>query len=237
MFGWRGRIGLIIPSSNTTMEGEFAKHLPLGVSLHVARIPLKEVTVAGLEEMNKLVCSAAQSLVDAGVDVIVYGCTTGGLLFGVEYMRALTHQLEKTTGLPIVVTAQAVVDFMKAKGAQKIVIATPYIEEINQKEKEFMQKNGFEVLAIQGLGLKDNLEIGRQEPYVAYNLGKTLLKEYPQADLLFISCTNFRTFGILNILANDLQKPAVSSNQATLIQTLRVLKLSESVIKDVVSQL
>ena len=43
MFGWRGRIGLLVPSSNTTMEMEFHRHIPKGVSVHTARITLPEV--------------------------------------------------------------------------------------------------------------------------------------------------------------------------------------------------
>lgn len=237
MFGWRGRIGLLVPSSNTTMEVEFASCLPTGVSLHTARLPLTEVTIRGLEEMGRSIRAAAQTLADAGVDVVVYGCTTGSLILGAEHAKAIADEIEQATDLPTIVTAKAVVDFIKEKGGHRIVVATPYIQELNEKEKEFLIAHGFHVLAIVGLGLKDNREIGKQEPYVAYRLGRRMLEENPQADLLFISCTNFRTFGIINVLANDMQKPVVTSNQATLIQTLRTLRISERAIEEISTKL
>jgi len=53
MFGWRLRIGLMVPSSNTTMEPEFYQHLPEGVSVHTARMGLVNATHEGLTEMSK----------------------------------------------------------------------------------------------------------------------------------------------------------------------------------------
>lgn len=237
MFGWRGRVGLLVPSSNTTMESEFSMCLPEGVSLHTARLPLREVTVKGLEEMDEFVRAGAQTLADADVDVIVFGCTTGSLFLGAEHAEAIADEIEQITSLPAVVTAKAVVDSIKEKGGQRIVVATPYIDELNQREKEFLEANGFEVLAIEGLGFKDNLEIGKQEPYVAYRLGRRMLEQNPAADLLFISCTNFRTFGIINLLVDDMRKPVITSNQATLIQTLRTLGISERDIEAISAKL
>jgi len=82
MYGWRGRIGLIVPSSNTTMEEELRRALPDGVSLHVARVKLRKVTVEELQRMEEYVEAAADTLADAGVGIIAYGCTTGSLVGG-----------------------------------------------------------------------------------------------------------------------------------------------------------
>jgi maleate isomerase len=218
------------------MECEFASHLPNGVSLHTARLPLREVTIEGLAEMDVAIRVGAQALGDAGVDVIVYGCTTGSLIFGAKHASAIAEEIESLS-LPAVVTAKAVVDSINENGGQRIVVATPYLAELNQKEKEFLEANGLEVLAIEGLGLKDNLEIGRQDPHVAYRLGRRMLAQNPRADLLFISCTNFRTFGIINVLSADTRKPVITSNQATLTHALRALNISDSEIEKVLATL
>ena len=75
MYGWRGRIGLIVPSSNTTMECELIRMLPKGVTLHTARVLQVVETEEELLRMAEYAKRAAQELVSAGVDVILYGCS------------------------------------------------------------------------------------------------------------------------------------------------------------------
>ncbi|HIC96327.1 TPA: maleate cis-trans isomerase [Candidatus Bipolaricaulota bacterium] len=219
------RIGLIIPSSNTTMEVEFTRHLPEGVSVHSARVHLERVTVEELEGMAERVEEAALLLGDARVDLIVYGCTTGSLIKGKGYDLELERRIEGATGIPALATAHAVLEALKERGLKRIVVATPYIAEVNEKEREFLLANGLEVVAIRGLGLLRNQEIGLQEPRVVYKLGEELMEEHPEAEGLFISCTNLRTFEVLRPLEDELRKPVISSNQATLWQALKKIDM------------
>ncbi|RLG84523.1 MAG: maleate cis-trans isomerase, partial [Thermoprotei archaeon] len=73
MFGWRGRIGLVVPSSNTTMESEFWSYVPRGVSIHSARVPLREVTPEALRAMVRSAVEAARLLATADIDILVFG--------------------------------------------------------------------------------------------------------------------------------------------------------------------
>jgi maleate isomerase len=224
----QGRIGLIIPSSNTTMEVEFVRHLPEGVSVHSTRVHLEWVTVKELSGMAEQVEEAARLLADAQVDIIIYGCTTGSLIKGKGYDLELERRIEKATGIPALTTAHAVLEALKARGLKRIAVATPYTAEVNEKEREFFIANGFEVVAIRGLGLLRNLEIGLQGPDVAYRLGEELMKDHPEAEGLFISCTNFRTFEVLRPLADELKKSVISSNQATLWRALQEMNISSA---------
>lgn len=226
MSSHRCRIGLIIPSSNTTMEVEFARHLPEGASVHSTRLHLERVTVEELAEMALKAEEAAQLLADAQVDIIVYGCTTGSLIKGKGYDLELERRLREVTGIPALTTAHAVLEALRARRLKKIAVATPYIEKVNEREREFLTANGFEVMAIRGLGLLRNLEIGLQDPHVVYKLGKELMEEHPEAEGLFISCTNLRTFEVLRSLEDELGKPVISSNQATLWCVLRDMNIS-----------
>lgn len=216
MYGWRARIGLIVPSSNTTMEAEFSAYVTDGVSVHASRLSLRRVAERELIDMSKEVEKCAELLSDAQVDVIVYGCTTGSLIKGKGYDEETERRIVKTTGIPAIATAKAVVDVLREKGIKKVAVATPYTEEINIKEKDFLIENGFEVIGIKGLGIEENVQIGRQPLYIAYRLGKSLIQVCPEAEALFISCTNFRTFGIINSLSCDIGKPVITSNQASL---------------------
>ncbi len=74
MYGWRLRIGLIVPLSNTTMKSEFHRMRPEGVSIHTARMKLTEVSPEALRKMAEGALRAAELLSTAEVDVIIYGC-------------------------------------------------------------------------------------------------------------------------------------------------------------------
>ncbi len=214
MYGWRLRIGLIVPSSNTTMESEFWKMIPEGVSIHTARMNLTEVTEEALIKMEAYAKDAAGRLADAEVDIIVYGCTTGSLVKGKGYDKYISQELEEYSGIKTVTTSTAVLEALKELRISKVAVVTPYIEDVNAKEKQFLEDNGIEVVRISGLGIVRNTEIGRQEPWVAYNLAKNVYT--PNADGIFISCTNFRTIEIIDILETDLGIPVITSNQASM---------------------
>lgn len=221
MYGWRLRIGLIVPSSNTTMESEFHVMKPEGVSVHTARMRLIEATPEALLKMADDAHRAAELLATADVDVIIYGCTTGSLVGGVEWEERLAREIEEETGVKTITTAGAVVEAFRALGLKRLCVATPYIKELDELEVKFLSDLGFEVLAIKGLGLKRNTEIGSQPPWVSYRLAREVYRE--GADGIFISCTNFRTIEAIEPLEEEFGKPVVTSNQASMWAALRLI--------------
>lgn len=225
MYGWRGRIGLIVPSSNTTMEPEFWRMAPEGVSIHTARMMLKAVTVNELLEMEKDAVRAAQLLATANVDILVYGCTTGSLIGGPGFDRMITKKLEEATGIKAVATATAVLEALRELGARRVALATPYIEEVTKKEVEFLESQGYKVVDVKYLGIKENIEIGKLTPQTAYRLARSL--DTSTADVVFISCTNFRTIEVISPLEKDLGLPVFSSNTATMWLTLKEMGIRE----------
>ncbi len=227
MYGWRGRIGLIVPSSNTTMEMELNSAIPGGISLHTARMPLRNVNEEELVKMSGLAVESARLLKDADVDIILYGCTSGSFIGGRNFEKELERKIEDAVNIPVVTTSTAVIEALKILDARDILVITPYTNEINLREKEFLEANDFEVLDIRGLGIEENTKIGKLEPYEAYRLAKATFME--EAEAIFISCTNFRTFEIIEALEEDLGIPVVTSNQASLWLTLRELDVMEKI--------
>jgi len=238
MYGWRARIGLLIPSVNATMEPEFNRFLPEGVSLHVARMLLEELTEAGLSKMEERLEQAAKQVVGVAPDLIVFGCTSGSLIKGSRHNDEMARLIENVTGIPAITTSQAVLECLGQMGIRKVAVATPYSEQINQREKEFLEENNIQVLRILGLGFSHYApvfplsrrpvsQITLQEPYIAYKLAMEAF--VPEADGTFISCTNFRTFEIIQRLEIATKKPVVTSNQATLAMALQKLNLWEPI--------
>lgn len=221
------RLGLIIPSSNTTMESEFCRMISEGFSVHTARLRLVEVTVKELALMEEKIEDAALKLADAEIDIIGYGCTSGSLFSGLGHDKSVEERIERATGIPGVATAGAVVDALKALNMRKVCVATPYTDQINELEKKFLSLNGFQVVDLKGLGIKSNLKIGRLSSEVAFRLVMEL--DYAKADGIFISCTNFPTAGILEKLERSTQKMIVSSNTATLWAMLKKCGVSAEI--------
>ncbi|MFW5938613.1 MAG: maleate cis-trans isomerase [Halanaeroarchaeum sp.] len=211
-------MGLIVPSSNTTNEPEFVRALPDGVSLHASRMRLADVDADSLSAMADDATNCASLLATADVDVVAYGCTTGSLVHGPGYDEDIEARLEAEAGVPAVATAASIKRAFEDLGVESVAVTTPYIEDLNRREAEFLEAAGYDVVAIDGLGLSSNLEIGAQDPETAAEAARNV--DDPDADAVFISCTNYRTFEIIPELERELDKPVVTSNQATLWDAL-----------------
>ena len=201
------------------MEHEFNKMCPKNATIHTARMRLREVAVSELLSMEKEIGLEALKLADARVDVIGFGCTTGSLARGLGHDKEIVSRIEKATKIPTVATAGAVVEALKVLKLSKISVGTPYSDQINALEKRFLEQNGFHIVKMKGLGIIDNIEIGRQGQKAVYKLAKEV--ETAEAEAIFVSCTNLPTISIIEKLEKELEKPVVSSNTATVWAMLR----------------
>ena len=208
------RVGLLVPSSDITLECELYKTLPENVELHVARMPLGKVTPENLARMEEESTKALTLIMDAEPHLIVYGCTSGSFIGGKGYDTKVEERITKLTGVRSITVAHAVVDALKALRVHTISVCTPYIEEINQVEKRFLSDSGFEVKSIYGMNIVRDIDIGKLDPREVYSFASQ--HDDPHADAMFISCTNVKTLGIIPRLRSMLSKPIVSSNLATL---------------------
>ena len=115
------RVGLMIPSSNTMMEVDFARDLPPGTALHTARMFLEDTTPAGENRMlDEFALPAARDLGTARPDVVVFGCTSAGALRGNDYDTELCGRISELTGAPTVSTIGAVRAAIEVSGAASI---------------------------------------------------------------------------------------------------------------------
>ncbi|NIN53342.1 MAG: maleate cis-trans isomerase, partial [Nitrososphaeria archaeon] len=101
MYGKRARIGLIAPPTNTVIEAEFYRMTPEGVSIHTARPEWEnpESTPESLIRMSGGVADAAQRVANAGVGVILWGCTSGSFVKGVGFDKELSSRIEDATNI------------------------------------------------------------------------------------------------------------------------------------------
>jgi len=231
MYGRRGRIGLITLASDTSVLPEYARLIPDDVAVYAAPIvlPRGEVTAAALAEMlaSDQLEHAAALLVWADVDVIVFACTTGSLVHGVGWDREVAGRIERASGRPATTTTTAVLGALRAVGATSLAVTTPYVEELNAIERRFLEASGFAVASIGGLGCVTDAEIGRLEPANAVSLVERI--DTPEADAVFISCTNFHCLPAIASLERQVGKPVVTSNLAGAWAALRQLGIADTI--------
>lgn len=210
------RLGVVVPSSNTTAEPEFSAALPDDCTVHAARMPLEDVTADELDAMADDSERAASLLSHASVDGVAYACTTGSLIHGSGFDARLESRLSDAANAPAVATARSVVRALNALGADRVAVATPYATELDRLEREYLTENGFEVVTIDGRGLVENIAIGELDAVDAERQGRSVLSDAPEADGLFVSCTNYRSVPALASLEAEFDIPVVSSNTATI---------------------
>lgn len=231
MYGWRNRLGLIVTSSDRTSEGEYFRHAPEGVSVHVSRMLLEEgvANANTLERMSEDTERCAELLATTDVDTVAYSCTIGSMIKGPEYGLEIEQRIEDIIDAPAVTTAMSIKRALDALDIESIAVTTPYIEELNEREEEFLETAGYDVVEMNGLGCKTDEEICANHPETAYQNARKIDRE--EADCVFISCTGYRTFEIIERLEKDLNKPVVTSNQATLWDALQSMGIDYSEIE------
>src|SRR5262245_64722901 len=115
----RKRIGVMVPSTNTTFESDFQLVAPRDVTIHGQRLWLTNDAAGaeGMDRMNAEVESGARYLATARVDVIAYGCTTGSFYRGPGWDREMIGLIERACGVPAVATSPSVVEALRCFGA------------------------------------------------------------------------------------------------------------------------
>jgi maleate isomerase len=217
----QGRIGLLVPSSNTTVEPEFYRALPPGITLHCARLYLTRIDPESIHRTQDELERESRSLASADVDVIVLGATAPSFLHGVGYDRELIARIESATGKRATTTSTAMLAALRALGARRIGLGSAYDATVNGIAAAFLEANGLQVLRREGLGYVDNLEVGRLAPETALEVARRV--DDPQADAVLLACTNWRSLHAVEPLEAELGKPVVTTTQASLWQALRMV--------------
>ncbi len=217
-YGTRARIGVILPSGNLAAEAELIAMMPHGVSVHITRLPLAGSQRDQLLGMIKDVESAALLLKDAQPDLIVFHCTAVST-WDAGLDDAIRQRIYDSTGIPATTTAHAIVEALRTLGSQNIVLVSPYLEEINRRESDFLSLRGIRVLAARGLALSTPKEMFQVE--TREWIERTVAERDENAEVYFISCTAVRSLGAVAPLEEILGRPVITSNQAMAWHALR----------------
>jgi len=223
----RAKIGFVLLATEQTIQDDVMALRPDGVGIHFARIATPDNICESelLAAADMLAPAAASLLPDGTLDVVSYACTSGSLVVGgarvdAELRRGAANA--KPTSL-----IKAAIRALKAVGAKKIVVGTPYRDEVNTLEKKYLEDAGFTVLAIAGLNLRKDSDMVRVTPDFIHEFALSL--DHPDADAIFISCGALRTFDVIGAIEKAAGKPAICSNQAMIWDVLRLAGVTDAI--------
>lgn len=234
------RIGQIVPSSNTTMETEIPAILlsrktthSERFTFHSSRMRMQKVTKQELEAMDRDSVRCADELADARVDVLGYACLVAIMSMGLGYHKVAEARLHQRTvevggAAPVVTSAGALVDGLKAIGARRVSILTPYMKPLTKLVIDYIENEGIEVVDSISLEIPDNLEVGRRDPRAPIEITKKLNTKGIDA-LVASACVQMPSLSSIQPIEDRIGLPVVSSSIATTYSMLKKLGLSTSV--------
>jgi len=223
----RAKIGYVLLATEQTIEDDVMKLRPEGVGMHFTRAAIPDsITNSTLAAQADLLADCAATLLpDGSLDMICYACTSGSLVIGEDRVFAELNKGAPEANATSLITG--VIRALKAVDAKRIVVATPYIEEINRHEAEYLEAAGFEVLSIAGLGVERDSDMVRVEPEFIREFAVSV--DRPDADAIFISCGALRTLDVVQDIESVVDKPVIASNQAMIWDTLRLAGVEDGI--------
>jgi len=221
----QARIGLIIPSSNRLTEPQFNRYAPSGVDIHVTRLRMTGKYRKPLNELKRALVEASEALSDINPGIIVFHCTANSMENGLAHEAAIVEIIEQASGCPTLTTAQAITQALNHFAIKKLVLISPYVQATNEHEVHYLKEAGYTVVHELGLGLESH-----GYSAVTPEEWKRIVRENARADAdgYFLSCTNTRMIEAVPEIEREMDKPVISSNQATLWACLKRLGISHS---------
>ncbi len=221
----RAKLGFVVLAMEQTVEEDVFRLAPPGVGVHFSRLARSnDATIENLEGMAPGIAEAAALLRPEGdLDVVSYTCNCGTMVIGEE--RVMAALAAGRPGAKATTVMTGVVRSLRALGAKRIAVATPYSDEINGRVMGFLERHGFEVVEFQGLNLKTNVEIDLVAPDYLLEFGKSV--DRADAEALFICCGALRTLDIVGRLEAAVAQPVVVSNQAMMGDALRLAGIDD----------
>jgi maleate isomerase len=226
--GWRARIGLIVLSSDYTMEHEFARMLALpGLAVYHSRIDNDaQISVDSLAAMRARVAATAALLPPQdALDVVVFGCTSGSMVIGAAAIRELIQGVHANVlcTTPIEATAAA----LAALQLRKVALLTPYVDAINHQMRDHLLDAGVQVPVMASWNIADDEVVARLSADSVAQAVQELGSD-ADVDAVFVSCTNVPLVAQIADLEQRIGKPVISSNSATAWHCLRLAGVDDA---------
>ncbi|QJY49156.1 hypothetical protein HOP40_28170 [Pseudonocardia broussonetiae] len=222
-----GGIGVIVPF-DFALDRELWRWVPEPVELHLTRTPFVPSPVTA--EMARAISDpepvrcATRDLLEPGPGIVAYACTSGSFVDGIAGERALLDVMHAAGAPHALTTAGALVSALGAVGATRVAIVTPYVDTLTELLGAFLAAHGITSTSAVGLGLLGQIwRVSYEEVVRAVRAA-----DRPDAEAVFISCTNLATYDVIAPLERELGKPVLTANQVTMWAALQAMGVAAS---------
>lgn len=226
-------LGMLTPSSNTSLEpltSAMVSGLP-GVSAHFARFTVTEISLKdralGQFDDGKIL-EAAKHLADAKVDVICWNGTSSGWL-GFEADRRLCERITEATGIPATTSVLALNEILEKTGAKSFGLATPYLDDVQEKIVSNYNKEGFNCIAERHLGLHVNFTFSEVTEDQIRDMVRDVARAKPKAISTF--CTNLKAAHLAQELEQETGIPVYDTITTVVWKALRMTGFDTTTVK------
>ena len=217
-------LGMLTPSSNTTLEPVCARmlmDLP-EVSAHFGRFRVTEISLSqqalGQFDISRQL-EAAELLADAKCEAICWNGTSAGWM-GFEQDRKLCRAITERTGIPACSSVLALAEALTLTGATRFGMVSPYIDEIQARINATFRKEGFDCIADQHAGLKVNFDFSEISSEAIARMARAVAPSKPQAITVF--CTNMNGAALAESLERELGIPVYDTVSLAVWASLRM---------------
>ncbi|MGE3542027.1 MAG: hypothetical protein AB7N91_32005 [Candidatus Tectimicrobiota bacterium] len=215
--------GVLIPSTNTTVEMEYNRLLPSTLQAHVGRLG-KEVDTPFAPSRPEDVAYQAKMLGTARVEVVCL-VQTSASLFDDQYDETSTRCMTEGAGVPALTSAVAIGQAICALGARRIALVSPYSSEVLRRAQHYFEtRYGLEVLAMEGFNATDSYAIGSLSADYATAAFSRI--DRPEIEALVVPGGNFPTMQAIAGWEQQFHKPVITTNQAALWAMMAVMHIT-----------
>jgi len=227
------RLGLVVPSSNVTVETELprilSRHPDARFSFHSSRMRMATVSPEGLAAMNAQRERCILELGDASPDLILYACLVAIMVGGPgEHRRveSLVAEQLATGGSEALVrsSAGALVEALRGLEARRIAMVVPYMKPLAQQVVDYLVAEGFEVTDWRALEVEDNREVGCIPGDRVMQAARSL--DLSDVDALVISaCVQMPSLDLVANAEAEFGVPVISAATAGAYSVLKAMNL------------
>ncbi|MFJ8234025.1 Asp/Glu racemase [Streptomyces sp. NPDC094448] len=226
------RIGLIVPSTNVTVETEIPRILRqtgADFSFHGSRMRMHSVTPEELRAMNGQRERCVLEIGDAGVDVALYACLVAIMAMGPGHHREAEFRIAEQLGsggsdTRVLSSAGALISGLNELGARRIALVMPYLKPLAHQVVEYLEAEGFEVADWRALEVADNAVVGCIPGERIMDAARDL--DLTGVDALVLSCcVQMPSLDLIQPAEDELGLPVLSAATAGAHAILRGLGL------------
>jgi maleate isomerase len=227
--GARGRIGVIIPSTNIGVEYDCQRIIPPGVTWHFARFFVAQpdlssdnMFLAFIDEIRKTIPDALRDIMTCEPSYIMMGMSAETFWGGLEGNAEFETRLREVIGSAIGLTsgAAALKAALDALGAKTVAALTPYQPVGDEQVRRFLEESGYRVSNVVGLKCDTATSIAHTPPREVIDVVLNEL-DGDDIDVIVQAGTNLSTQDIFPALELQLGKPVIPINIATIWHALR----------------